>query len=80
MNSILDDLFDGNLNPSLDQLDLSSSWEIFFAALQAEAPELEPKFRNLRASINQTFLTNGEIMFYQGFSLAIKLFTAALSY
>ena len=80
MNSILEDLFDGNLNPSLDHLDISPSWEIFSAALQAEAPALEPKFRNLQTSINQTFLTNGEVMFYQGFSLAVKLFTAALAY
>lgn len=81
MNSILQDLYNGNLCPREDSGHsiLSVYQDDFQKALKAAAPELEPKFDAFMTELQYARLTETEDMFYTGFGLAVRLFTEALS-
>ena len=80
MQSILSDIYHGNVIFSTENLNVSRYWTFFYEALQAQAPELEKKFDVLRTEITQAYFSNSEEMFYQGFSFAVKLLAEGLSY
>ena len=82
MESILQDLYNGDLCPreNAGQTAFVTYREHFQTVLKAQAPELEPKFHTLMNELTHANITETENMFYAGFSLAVKLFTAALSY
>ena len=80
MTSILQDLYYGGLDPRSAKEGISNRWESFSHLLKAQAPGLEPDFIRLHTELNHIYIADTEEMFCQGFSLAIKLFTEALSY
>lgn len=82
MTSTLQDLYNGDLCPreNAGQTAFVTYRDNFQTALKAHAPELESKFHTLMNELTHANITETEDMFYQGFSLAVKLFTEALSY
>ena len=47
--------------------------------MKDKAPELEVKFQILMDDLTMSYTTDTEDMFYQGFGMAVKLFSEALS-
>ena len=80
MNSILQDLYYGGLDPRSTTEGISDCWESFSRLLKAQAPILEPDFTRLYTELNHIYIADTEEMFCQGFSIAVKLLTEALSY
>ncbi len=80
MTSILQDLYYGGLDPRSANEGISDCWESFSRLLKTQAPELESAFTRLHTELDHIYIADTQEMFCQGFSLAIKLFTEALSY
>ena len=90
MNSVLEQLYHGDICPQADvfqtvlgQAVKCSAFECFqdqfVPLLQTHAPELEVKFNVLLDDLKLAYNTDQKEMFNYGFSLAIKLVTEALS-
>lgn len=87
MNPILHQLCSGDLTPQEKvwqsppgQLP-HRQWQTELSSfLQAQNPELAKTFRNMMDDFQLIYKTDTEEMFYQGFTLAVKLFTEALAY
>ena len=85
MNSILEDLYSGNLNPQEDADETYARMfkrrkEYFREHLQGKDPELEKSFDVMMEDLTKSYHLTMEEKFYQGFSLAVKLITEALAY
>lgn len=80
VQSILTDLYHGNVIFSTENQNISRHWAFFYEALKAQDPELEKSFDVLRTDVTQIYLSNAEEMFYQGFSFAVKLLAESLAY
>lgn len=80
MTSILQDLYYGGLAPQAANEGISKHWDPFSRLLKTQAPALEPNFTRLCTEVSRIYIADTEEMFCQGFSLAVKLFTEALSY
>ena len=85
MNSILENLYSGNLNPQEDADETYANVfkrrkEYFREQLQGKDPELEVKFNVMMEDLTQAYHITMEEMFYQGFGLAVKLLAEGLSY
>ena len=82
MQSILQLLYHGDLCPQADIKNSSAIAqyrEIFSDILMAQAPDLQAKFKLMTDDLSLACALEAEHIFYQGFSLAFKLFTEALS-
>lgn len=79
MDSILENLYHGNVIFSAENQNISHHWSFFEEVLKAQAPELEKRFDILRTDVTGTYFSNAEEMFYQGFSFAVKLLAEGLS-
>lgn len=87
MNSILQQLYSGDLTPQEKAWPPPSEhapfhqWQAELSSfLHAHNPELENTFRILIDDFRLIYKTNTEEMFYQGFSLAVKLLAEALAH
>ena len=91
MNSLLQDLYHGDLCPRRDASqtppdcptpydEIKASMEKFRERLNDQAPELTTKFDVLKDDILSTFVGEAEAMFLHGFGLAVKLLAEGLSY
>lgn len=83
MNSILEQLYHGELKPQNDLFPTETEfkhWREKFAPLiQEQAPALNKKFDTMMDDLCIACRDSTDAMFYQGFSLAVKLITEALS-
>ena len=87
MNPILHQLYSGDLTPQekiwpspSEQLP-HKQWQTELSSfLQTQNPELAKTFRAMMDEFQLIYKTDTEEMFYQGFGLAVKLFTEALAY
>ncbi len=80
MNSILQDLFYGNLCPHISVRDISQEYEPFLQILREQAPALERQFNLTMSNVNQVYIDDTQEMFCRGFGLAVNLLFCALSY
>lgn len=80
MNSILQDLFYGNLCPHASAQKLPQEFEPFLHILKERAPTLESQFRLAMSEVNQVYIDETREMFCRGFGLAVNLLSCALSY
>lgn len=78
MKSTLQQLYYGGLDPQAKR-NCPLPWEPFFSRLAAQSPELEKAFNDFMTEVNRTYVEDTEEMFYQGFSLAVKLLAEALT-
>lgn len=78
MKSTLQQLYYGGLDPQSER-NCPLSRKPFFSRLTAQSPELEKAFNDFMSDVNRTYVQDTEEMFYQGFSLAVKLLAEALS-
>lgn len=82
MQSILQQLYHGDLCPQADIKNSSAIAqyrEICSEILMVQAPELQPKFKLLTDDLSLACALEAEHVFYQGFSLAVKLLTETLA-
>ena len=86
METILQQLYHGDLCPRADVAKPQSNYQSFAHCrdyfgqiLQDKAPELEVKFNILMDDLTTCYTTDTEDMFYQGFGMAVKLLSEALS-
>ena len=88
METILQQLYYGDLCPRADAVkpNAQSNYQSFVRCqnnfgqiLKNNAPELEVKFNILMDDLATCYTTDTEEMFYQGFGLAVKLFSEALA-
>ena len=85
MNSTLEDLYSGNLNPQEDADETYARTfrrrkEYFRECLQGKDPELEKSFDVMMEDLSQCYYLTMEEMFLHGFGLAVKLLAEGLSY
>ena len=80
MNSILQDLFYGNLCPYASARNISQEYEPFLQILREQAPALERQFKQAMSEVNQVYIEDTHDMFCRGFGLAVNLLSCALSY
>lgn len=78
MKSTLQQLYYGGLDPQAER-NYPLPREPFFSRLAAQSPELEKAFNDFMTEVNRTYVEDTEEMFYQGFSLAVKLLAEALT-
>ena len=89
MNSVLEALYHGDIAPykatRSPTSDVTQQDEFMYYThrlkqlLQSEIPQLETKYSLTLSELSRVYLTHTEEMFYQGFTLATKLLTEALS-
>lgn len=86
MDSILQQLYHGTLNPQetvwqaeAELNTLNRCQSSFAPLLHAQAPELDSAFDTMMDDLRLACRDSTNAMFYQGFSLAVKLITEALS-
>lgn len=80
MNSILQNLYYGHLDPHSETLGLPNSRNEFSDKLRSQAPDLWSAFDILMDDMTEVYLQDTEHMFCLGFGLAVKLLSGALSY
>lgn len=80
MNSILQDLFYGNLCPHTSVQNISQEFEPFLQILRDQAPALERQYKLAMSEVNQVYIDETREMFCRGFGLAVNLLSCALSY
>ena len=80
MKSTLQELYYGNLAPEDNVPDVAHHWKMFHDELKVKAPELEKGFDILKSDVMQSYVANNKEMFFQGFSLAVKLLAEGLAY
>lgn len=86
METMLQQLYHGDLCPCADAAKPQSNYQSFAhrrdyfgQILREKAPELEANFNILMEDLTMSYTTDVEEMFYQGFGLAVKLFSEGLS-
>ena len=88
METMLQQLYRGELCPRADAANPNAQSnyqsfahrrDYFGQILREKAPELEANFNILMEDLTMSYTTDVEEMFYQGFGLAVKLFSEGLS-
>lgn len=80
MNSILQDLYYGHIDPESEMQGISGTWNNFSSELKVQAPSLWKSFDALMDDTTEAYHFDTEHMFCLGFNLAVKLLTGALAY
>ena len=85
MNPILLQLYNGELHPRAEaeqaRVDMFTHRREYFGQhLEGKAPELVPKFNVIMDDLFVDYTTGIQEAFIQGFSLAVRLMAAGLSY